>query len=67
MLDGDPETYVRFAYDYYEKTLNIDLVRELYLLNPLTPALVSEINPDAKWNGLLTDAQEIGYPLSPNV
>lgn len=67
MLDGDPETYVRFAYDYYEKTLSIDLVRELYLLRPLTPALVSEINSDAEWNGLLSYAQEIGYPLSPNV
>jgi hypothetical protein len=42
MLDGDPETYASFANEYYEKMLNVDLVRRLYLQTPLTPALVSD-------------------------
>ena len=64
MLDGDPETYASFTDEYYEKTLNVDLIRRLYLRTPLTPALVAEINSDAEWQSVRSDAKEIGYPIN---
>lgn len=52
--------HTSFANEYYGKTLNVDLVRRLYLQCLLTPALVSEINSEAEWDGVCSDAQEIG-------
>jgi len=66
MLDGDPETYVSFTSDYYEKDLDIALVRKLYELESLTPLTASGINPETDWNDVMRDAEEIGYPISAN-
>jgi len=64
MLDGSPETYVHFASDYYEISLDVDLVRKVYEFNPLDSAIILKINPDADPEGVFADAAEIGYPVA---
>ena len=39
--------YVDFASEYYEKTLDINVVRKIYAHDPLTPFMVAELNPQA--------------------
>ena len=63
MFDGKPETYVDFAADYYEKTLDIDFVRRIYAHGTLTPLIVAELNPHANWESTAKDAEEILYPF----
>jgi hypothetical protein len=66
MLDGLPETYVRFASDYYEAALNLDLVRKIYEFTPLDSTMILEINPGAEADGVFVNAAEIGYPVAQN-
>ncbi len=63
MFDGKPETYIEFTSEYYEKVLNVDLVRQIYAHDDLTPPLLAELNPQASWEGTVQDAAEIHYPI----
>jgi len=63
MFDGKPETYVGFAAEYYEKTLDINVVRKIYAHDALTPLIVAELNPQANWESTAKDAAEIHYPV----
>jgi hypothetical protein len=63
MFDGKPKTYVDFAAEYYEQALNIDVVRRIYAHEPLTQAIVAELNPQANWESTVKDAGEILYPV----
>jgi hypothetical protein len=63
MFDGRPETYVDFASEYFKKALELDLVRRIYVHEPLTPLLVAQLNPEAGWEDALKDADEIHYPV----
>jgi len=63
MFDGKPETYVDFASEYYEQALDIDVVRRIYAHEPLTQAIVAELNPQANWESIVKDAEEIHYPV----
>jgi hypothetical protein len=65
MFDCKPETYVDFAAEYYEKTLDIDVVRRIYAREPLTPIVVAELNPEASWESTVKDAKEIHFPVRP--
>lgn len=44
MLDGDPETYVQFARDYYERELLSADVASIYESLPLSTELLSRLN-----------------------
>jgi hypothetical protein len=66
-LDGNPETYLAWASDYFgldegDGSLTIDAVRHLYGHQPLTEKLVASINPDVALKDLAADVAEIGYP-----
>ena len=63
ILDGVPVRYVEFAADYYEADVTRNSVEAVYLHRPLTPELVSSLNPEASLAQLEPDLQEIGYPL----
>jgi hypothetical protein len=63
MFDGKPETYVDFATEYYEKALDINVVRKIYGHEILTPLIVAELNPQAEWESTAKDADEILYPV----
>ena len=65
VLDGDPESYLDFARQYYEVELDLDLVRLIYRHAPITPELAGRLNPDIDFEALQADLEEIGYPASP--
>lgn len=66
-LDGKPDTYFRWARDYFDinalgQNLTLNHVRHVYAQRPLTPELVRSINPDLNLADLASDITEIGYP-----
>jgi|SRR5215217_4067173 len=61
MLDGSPNTYQQWANEYYEKTIPLDAVKEVYKHKPLTQKLVSRLNPECRIDDLESDLDEIGY------
>jgi hypothetical protein len=62
ILDGRPETYRAFAADYYEVDLPVAAVAAVYGHQPLTPALIAQLNAEASIDLLREDVVEIGYP-----
>jgi hypothetical protein len=62
LVDSTGLAYHRFAEDYYERTVDLDAVREVFALSPLTPSLVQRLNADRSTAGLLADLADIGYP-----
>ncbi len=62
LTDGRPEAYKEFAQEYYEVDVDLDAVRHVYALRPLTQAVVSALNPDVALGGLDEELAQIGYP-----
>ncbi|MEU4623926.1 hypothetical protein AB0G04_28625 [Actinoplanes sp. NPDC023801] len=62
LVDGTPEAYREFAQDYYEEDVDLDAVREVFALRPLSDALVRRLNPDVTVAYLADDIAEIDYP-----
>jgi hypothetical protein len=62
LLDGRPEAYQEFAEEYYEVTVDLEAVRSIYALQPLTQRIVSALNPEVDLAGLEEDLAAIGYP-----
>jgi hypothetical protein len=62
MLRGEPQQYVDFARNYFERDLAGADVAAVYRHEPLTGNLVRRLNPDADLESLATDLDEIGYP-----
>ena len=63
-LDGQPETYVAFAAEYYEVAVPLDAVAAIYRHEPITDALVARLNPTLSVHDLASDLAEIGFPES---
>ena len=61
MLDGNPKTYQQWASEYYERTIPLDTVTEVYKHKPLTQQLVSSLNSERLLDDLKSDLDEIGY------
>ncbi len=64
VLDGNPTTYKAWAEDYYERSVSLSAVREIYEHMPLTQELAQELNATVKLETLLADAAEIDYPVA---
>jgi hypothetical protein len=62
MLDGNPDTYRRWASEYYEKDIPLDAVKAIYEHKPLTQQLVSRLNSERRIEDLESDLNEIRYP-----
>jgi hypothetical protein len=62
MLRGEPQQYVDFARNYFERDLAGADVAAVYRHEPLTGNLVRRLYPDADLESLATDLDEIGYP-----
>ncbi|MEY9850140.1 hypothetical protein [Streptacidiphilus sp. MAP5-3] len=62
LVDQSPETFQRFAEDYYEVPVDLEAVREVYALRPLSQKLVSSLNSEVTFADLAEDIAEIGYP-----
>ncbi|WP_173138625.1 hypothetical protein [Kibdelosporangium persicum] len=65
MLTGSAEDCQNWAGDYYAYEVDIDAVRAVLSLQPLTPELVATLNPEADLAVLGKDVDAIGYPRHP--
>ncbi|WP_436771263.1 hypothetical protein [Yinghuangia sp. YIM S09857] len=62
LVDTTPQAYREFAEDYYETAVDLDAVRRVCALEPLTGDLVALLNPDAELRDVADDQAQIGYP-----
>jgi hypothetical protein len=62
LVERSPEAFHRFAEDYYEVSVDLGAVRQVYGLRPLGQELVSSLNPEIRLSDLAQDISEIGYP-----
>ncbi|MFD3437206.1 hypothetical protein ACFWU3_06850 [Streptomyces sp. NPDC058685] len=65
LVDRSPEAFQRFAEDYYEVSVDLGAVRDVYDLRPLGQELVSSLNREVSLAALAQDISEIGYPQPP--
>ena len=61
---GRPEAYLTFAEDYYEVALDLEAIRHVYALMPLTEYVVTSLNRQRRLTDLADGIAEIGYPRS---
>ena len=64
ILDANPDSYKKWADEYYERSISLTAIQQIYEGTPLTPELVRELNPDVQFASLLGDAAEIAYPTA---
>jgi hypothetical protein len=62
ILDCSPETYLRWATDYYEIEVSPQAVIAMYEHRVLTEEIVASLNPKCSLTSLREDLAEIGYP-----
>lgn len=62
ILDGDPKTYQEFAEHYYERSIDLGVVRNFYEQQVLTPQMIEKLNPEVSLENLETDLEQIDYP-----
>jgi hypothetical protein len=56
------EYYRAWASNYYETELDLEPVRAVFRQEPLTNDLIVSLYPEAEFNAVLRDSEEIGYP-----
>lgn len=64
IADGRPEAYLTFAEEYYEVALDLEPIRYVYALMPLTEYVVTSLNRERRLSDLKESIAEIGYPRS---
>ncbi|MFE1907524.1 hypothetical protein ACFW96_28190 [Streptomyces gardneri] len=66
LVDRSAEAYAEWASDYYETETKVDLeaVRHVLALRPLTSEVVAALNPGVGLADLAEDIAEIGYPVA---
>lgn len=62
LIDPSPEAFQRFAEDYYEVPVDVDAVRHVHALRPLTQAVVTALNADLTLEVLAGDLATARYP-----
>jgi hypothetical protein len=62
LTDPRPEAYLTFAEDHYEVALDLEAVRHVYALMPLTEYVVTSLNRERVLADLTEEIAEIGYP-----
>jgi hypothetical protein len=60
-VGATPEQYQKWAEEYYETSINIELINYVFSHQALTETIVHNINPHASIRTLNEDLQEIGY------
>ena len=61
-LDGKPETYWKWAEEYYERDIALHAVKAVYERQRLTDELVTALNSELGIKQLRDDIRGIGYP-----
>jgi hypothetical protein len=65
ILDCDPQKYKSWAEDYYERSVDLELISHVYEQRPLADQFVLSLNPERDLKTLAIDVEEIGYPAIP--
>ncbi|MFE5108333.1 hypothetical protein [Streptomyces sp. NPDC056663] len=63
VIDQSPENYLKFARSYYGVELDLSIVHAIYNMQPLTPEIISTLNPEIGLTDIMEDLEEIGYPV----
>lgn len=66
LLAGRPEDYARFAEEYFEVSVPLDAVRDVYAHRPMTDALLGRLGAQRDLAAMREDLDEIGYPVAPS-
>ena len=64
-LDGDPEKYVEFCEDYYDKKVPLDIVEKIYQGEPITLEMIYKLNDEIEDKDIeiiKNELEEIKYP-----
>lgn len=64
MFDHQPNTYQQWAQDYYERSVDINVIQQIYQHSPLTQTIVQQLNSDISVVELLQEICDIGYPVA---
>ncbi|MEV4148721.1 hypothetical protein AB0J40_34045 [Amycolatopsis sp. NPDC049691] len=64
LTDPTPEAYQDWAQDYYETPVDLDAVRHVYAGQPLTPGVVTALNPATTVAAVAGRVAATGYPTS---
>lgn len=62
-LDGRPQTYKRWADEYFGMSLNVSAIERIYRNVPLSPGLAAALNPEMNYREVCDEIAEIGYPI----
>ncbi|MFJ9826780.1 hypothetical protein ACIRSU_20770 [Streptomyces sp. NPDC101160] len=62
LVDRSAEAYAEWAADYYGTDLDVEAVRHVLALRPLTPEVVAALNPEVELADLAEDIAGIRYP-----
>ncbi|MGO4604653.1 hypothetical protein [Terrabacter sp. 2YAF2] len=60
ILDDSPQAFVRFAQDYYETSPDEAAVGAVYRSEPLDPAILAGLNPDADFQNVRAQLEAFG-------
>ncbi|MEU9057374.1 hypothetical protein AB0D13_00395 [Streptomyces sp. NPDC048430] len=64
VVDSVPEVFRRYVEDYYEIQVDLDAVRHVYALRPLTQEVVAALNSKVAWAEISDAATAIGYAVA---
>lgn len=63
LIAGSPQDYADFASHYYEASVPVEVVQQVFALAPITVDLIAALNPDTDFSDIENELfQEIGYP-----
>ncbi|MBT2895552.1 hypothetical protein [Streptomyces sp. McG3] len=63
LVTGTPESYQEWAEDCFEVSVDLEAVRHVYALRPLTDEVIAALAPERISAELAEDVKEIGYPV----
>lgn len=65
LFDGNPQKYVEFAEEYYEKEIPVEMVSNIYEGTTITKEMVLALNDEFEsWDALREGLEDIKYPFS---
>ncbi|MEP3919182.1 hypothetical protein [Ascidiaceihabitans sp.] len=64
LVDGNAETYLIFAKDYFEKTLPLGAVSQVLKFANLTTPILDSLEFDGQFHDLSKELEQIGYPTA---
>ena len=60
---NEPQTYHDFAQHYYEVDIPVEAIARVYKHEPLSSSLIEAFGSRRRFDQLVIDAAEIGYPI----